>query len=71
MCEQAIPPSDDESDEEVFQTLLRGTNITQVPNSRYHAPISNADYSQLTSQLSPSQGKYTVFYFYKLLHVSK
>ena len=62
MFEPAVPPSDgDESDEEVFQHLLGGNNITQVTNPAYQPPSSNADYSQLSSQFPSSPGKSTLF----------
>ena len=59
MFEQAIPPSDgDKSDEEVFQHMLARNNVTEVPYATYHPPSSNADYSQLSIQISSSPGKF-------------
>ena len=61
MFEQAIPPSDgDESDEEVYQYMLARNNVTEVQNATYHPPSSNADYSQLSIQISSSPGKFSL-----------
>ena len=62
MFEQAIPPSDgDESDEEMFQHMLVGNNLRKVPDAAYQPPSLNAEYSQLSGQISSSPGKSTLF----------